>query len=64
MTHFLVLEYEVAFDLGWLTTRVFTYSASGSRSLSFVVYEGFPSVFSFHSDVLHPEQRLLAQSPF
>ena len=46
MTHFLVLEDEVAFDLGWLTVSDFTYSASGSCSLSFVVYEGvFLSIF-------------------
>ena len=39
MTHYLVLEDEVAFDLRWLTSSVFTCSASGSCSISFVVHE-------------------------
>ena len=41
--HLFVLEDVVAFDLGCLTASVFTYSASGSFSNSFVVYMGvFP----------------------
>ena len=38
--HLFVLEDVVAFDLGCLTASVFTCSASGSFSNSFVVYKG------------------------
>ena len=48
MTHFLVLEDEVAFELGWLTASDFTYSASDPVRAPFpLLYtEGFSSVFS------------------
>ena len=65
MTHYLVLEHEVAFDLRWLTASVYTCSASWSYSISFVVHDGLCLIIFFDLRCSAPGTKaFFAQSPF